>query len=103
MFEGIIAASSVEMLSRCGYVTKPHPRCFQAAMDMAGVKDPHTCIFFDDSPKNVAAAKLVGWTAVLVGLTGRKGEHVQCPEADSRIAHIRDMPMAVPEWFGPRK
>merc|ERR1712224_589249 len=39
LFEGVICASSVDMFSRVGYVTKHDPKCFQAAMDMAGVVD----------------------------------------------------------------
>ena len=66
LFEGVIAASSVDMFSRCGYVTKPNPKCYQAAMDIAGVVDPKTCIFMDDSVKNIKTAKQVGWHAVLV-------------------------------------
>jgi len=81
LFEGVIAASSVDMFSRCGYVTKPNPKCFQAAMDIAGAVDPKACIFMDDSVRNIKTAKEIGWHGVLVGLTGRKGEHLECPEA----------------------
>jgi len=96
LFEGVIAASSVDMFSRCGYVTKPNPKCYQAAMDIAGVVDPKKCIFMDDSVKNIKTAKQVGWHGVLVGLTGRKGEKLECPEADTAIAKINDLLDAVP-------
>lgn len=97
LFEGIIAASSVEMFSRCGYVTKPDPKCFRAAMDIAGVVDPKTCIFMDDSVRNIKTAKQLGWHAVLVGTTGRNGESLDCPEADAAIAEIGDLLKAIPE------
>ena len=65
--------------------------------------DPCSCIFFDDNPKNIAAAKQLGgpdflyfWLAAKVNLF-----FVQYPEADDRIAQIHDMPTAVPEWFLP--
>eukprot|EP00746_Dinoflagellata_sp_MGD_P015340 gnl/MRDRNA2_/MRDRNA2_134028_c0_seq1.p1 gnl/MRDRNA2_/MRDRNA2_134028_c0~~gnl/MRDRNA2_/MRDRNA2_134028_c0_seq1.p1 ORF type:complete len:244 (-),score=39.79 gnl/MRDRNA2_/MRDRNA2_134028_c0_seq1:338-1069(-) len=99
LFEGIIAASSVDMFSRVGYVTKHDPKCFQAAMDMAGVSDPKDCIFMDDSTKNIQTAKRIGWHAVLVGTVARDGGKVVCPEADVTIAKICDLPEAVPELF----
>ena len=67
------------------------------------ITDPCSCIFFDDNPKNIAAAKQLGgpdflyfWLAAKVNLF-----FVQYPEADDRIAQIHDMPTAVPEWFLP--
>lgn len=101
LFEGVIAASSVDMFSRCGYVTKPNPKCFQAAMDIAGVSDPKACIFMDDSVRNIKTAKELGWHGVLVGLTGRNGENLECPEADAAIARVTDLLEAVPELCAP--
>lgn len=97
LFEGVIAASSVDMFNRCGYVTKPNPKCFQAAMDIAGVSDPKACIFMDDSVRNITTAKKIGWHGVLVGLTGRDGKNLECPEADAIIGKITDLLEAVPE------
>merc|ERR1712182_188191 len=92
-----IAASPADMFGRCGYVTKPNPKCFQAAMDVAGVVDPKACIFMDDSVRNIKTANKVGWHGVLVGLTGRDGENIDCPEADASIAKITDLLEVVPE------
>jgi putative hydrolase of the HAD superfamily/pyrimidine and pyridine-specific 5'-nucleotidase len=97
LFEGVIAASSVDMFGRCGYVTKPHPKCFQAAMDIAGVADPKACIFMDDSVRNIKTAKKLGWHAILVGCTGRNGENLECAEADAIIEKITDVLESVPE------
>eukprot|EP00746_Dinoflagellata_sp_MGD_P003373 gnl/MRDRNA2_/MRDRNA2_106564_c0_seq1.p1 gnl/MRDRNA2_/MRDRNA2_106564_c0~~gnl/MRDRNA2_/MRDRNA2_106564_c0_seq1.p1 ORF type:complete len:333 (+),score=72.91 gnl/MRDRNA2_/MRDRNA2_106564_c0_seq1:86-1084(+) len=96
LFEGVIAASSVDMFSRCGYVTKPNPKCFQAAMDIVGVTDPEACIFMDDSVRNIQTAKKLGWHSVLVGKIGRNGENLDCAEADATIAKITDLLDAVP-------
>lgn len=97
LFEGIIAASSVDMFSRAGYVSKHDPQCFQVAMDMAGVKDPKDCILLDDNVKNIQTAKKVGWHAVLVGETHRDGGKNNCPDADIVIGKIGDLLKAVPE------
>jgi len=96
LFEGVIAASSVDMFSRCGYVTKPDPKCFQAAMDIVGIADPKACIFMDDSVRNIKTAKSLGWNSILVGRIGRNGENLECPEADATIANINDLLEAVP-------
>jgi len=45
----------------CGLVTKHSREAFDAAMKIAGVDDPESCIFLDDSIKNIQAASDVGW------------------------------------------
>lgn len=102
LFEGVVAASSIEMFNRAGYVTKYDPKCFEAAMDMAGVVDPKECIFMDDNVKNIRTAKMFGWHAVLVGRALQDGRKVDCPEADVAIDKIGDLLQAVPELCGRR-
>ena len=44
-------------------VAKPDPRVFELLLDRFGLS-PHTTLFIDDSPKNVAAARAVGMQAI---------------------------------------
>jgi pyrimidine 5'-nucleotidase len=46
---------------------KPMPESFQIAMQRAGEQDPARCVFIDDSPQNLAAARAQGFTTVQVG------------------------------------
>ena len=60
---------------------------------IAGVTDPGSCLFMDDSVKNIRTANREGWRTVLVGLVGRDdGQPIVCEEADAAIASIHDLP-----------
>lgn len=73
----------------CDLQTKHVASSFHVAMKKAGATDPSTCLFFDDSKKNVCAAKALGWTTVLVGLYDRDtGDRIYCDEADFHIPHL---------------
>ena len=58
-------------LQVCKLETKHSPSSFEAAMAFAGVVEPTACVLLDDSVKNIRAAKAMGWSTVLVGLTDR--------------------------------
>lgn len=76
----------------CQLETKYAASSFEAAMRIAGAADPTTCLFADDSIKNVVAAKKMGWLTVLVGLQDRDtGARIECPEADAHLASLRDI------------
>jgi FMN phosphatase YigB (HAD superfamily) len=45
-------------------IMKPDPRIYAAATRLAGVR-PGEILFIDDRPENVAAARMVGWDAVV--------------------------------------
>ena len=84
----------------CKLETKHSRSSFEAAMKIAGVTEPSSCVFCDDSVKNIRAAKAVGWRTVLVGLYDRdSGRAIVCPEADVHIAALRDLRSALPELF----
>jgi FMN phosphatase YigB (HAD superfamily) len=52
--------------------SKPDPRIFQAAL---GSRDPRTCLYIGDNPKNdVAPAKALGMTTVLIHPPGNREE-----------------------------
>jgi pyrimidine and pyridine-specific 5'-nucleotidase len=71
-------------------------------MRIAGVADPAACAFADDSVKNIVAAKRVGWTTILVGLTDRDtGAPVSCADADYEIASLRELARVMPDLFAP--
>jgi len=102
LFRGVIAASSRDMIERVGFVTKHDPRCFVAAMEMAGVsvEKASACILLDDSVKNVKTARGMGWRTVLVGFHGRdSATRIECAEADVVVGTIHDIPRAFPELF----
>jgi putative hydrolase of the HAD superfamily len=46
---------------------KPMPEAYSAALRLAGVANPCDCLVFDDSTPNLAAARLLGCSTVLVG------------------------------------
>mmetsp|Transcript_90019 Transcript_90019/g.226464 ORF Transcript_90019/g.226464 Transcript_90019/m.226464 type:complete len:245 (-) Transcript_90019:95-829(-) len=102
-FDGIISASSRDMIDRVGdYVTKHDRRCFEVAMEVAGVPADRAkdCIFLDDSTRNLKTAKEMGWRTVLVGLYGRdNGERIECAEADIAVDSIHEVREAMPELF----
>jgi len=84
----------------CSLETKHSRSSFEAAMKIADVSDPTTCVFCDDSVKNIKAAKAVGWRTVLVGLYERdSGKRIICAEADAHIASLHGLRSAVPELF----
>jgi putative hydrolase of the HAD superfamily len=59
-FAGVFAIEDMDL------TPKPAPatfRRFLAAFDV----DPHTAVFFEDTPRNLAPAKALGMTTVLVG------------------------------------
>ena len=71
-------------------------------MKIAGVpkNEPESCIFLDDSRKNIEAAREIGWRSVLVGTVGRDcGTPISSDHAELEIDRIHDMPTALPELF----
>jgi pyrimidine 5'-nucleotidase len=105
----------------CGLETKHSPKAFEVAMKVAaGIDidnnnidnidnnienntplDPESCLFLDDSVKNIVAAQTVGWRCVLVGRVGRDcgTTHIQCDHAEHDIDIIHDFPNVFPELF----
>ena len=60
LFEGVFALEDANL------IPKPDPRTFAKMLDMFGI-DPTTACFFEDTPQNLAPAKAIGMTTVLVG------------------------------------
>ncbi len=60
LFEFVVDSSHVG-------VRKPDPRIFALALEELGRPDPSRCVFLDDHPANVAAARALGMLAIHVG------------------------------------
>ncbi|KAK9157276.1 hypothetical protein Scep_003850 [Stephania cephalantha] len=73
---------------------KPSLKAIEAAIQIANA-DPMKTIFFDDSARNIASAKIAGLRTVVVGST------VLVPGADLALGSIHNMKEALPEiWEG---
>jgi len=77
----------------CDLETKHSHSSFERAMRVAGADDPTTCLFADDSKKNVVAAKQHQWRTILVGKIDRdtRGAVETPPEADAHVGSLRDI------------
>jgi pyrimidine 5'-nucleotidase len=60
-FHGIVDVRAIR------FACKPHPEAYRQAMHIAGERDPKRCVMFDDSLRNLAPARTIGFTTVLVG------------------------------------
>ncbi|MEN8241374.1 MAG: pyrimidine 5'-nucleotidase [Chloroflexota bacterium] len=79
LFEGILDITIM------GYENKPNPLVFQKALEFSGGLNAADSLFVDDIPKNVAAAKQLGWQTILVS------EQPNQDAADHRIEHIHQL------------
>lgn len=60
LFDGVFALEDADL------IPKPDPRTFDRMLDKFGI-DPATACFFEDTPQNLAPAKVIGMTTVLIG------------------------------------
>lgn len=88
LFVGVIDVTAI------GYACKPTPAAYQAALALAGEPDPRCCVLLDDSPRNLAPARALGFTTVLVGAGGRPD-----PAASLSIPSLLSLPQAMPELW----
>lgn len=65
------------------YISKPDPRAFAYCLALLDAP-AHRCLFIEDSPTNLAPARELGMTTVLVGRPGQG-------EADYHIDRIEDI------------
>lgn len=84
----------------CNLATKHSTEAFEAALQIAGVQDPDTCIFLDDSKKNLAIASSMGIRSFLVGRIGRDcGTPIDSEHAEKVLERIHHLPNSIPEIF----
>jgi pyrimidine 5'-nucleotidase len=86
-FNGIIDVRALD------YRCKPEPEAYRIALRLAGEWDVSKCIFFDDSPRNLATARLLGFTTILIG------NHNTDPSAHYSISSLKDLPGLLPELW----
>ncbi len=70
---------------------KPMPEAYQAALRLSGETHPEQCVFIDDSPRNLAAARALGFFTVQVGLPKPGYQHPPST-SDRQIARLADLP-----------
>jgi len=86
-FKGVIDIRAL------GYTCKPVKDAYLRALALAGVSHPSRCLMFDDSPRNLAPARKLGFFTVLVG------HHEPDPSANTTISSLLDLPEAMPELW----
>jgi pyrimidine 5'-nucleotidase len=64
---------------------KPQPEAFRIALQSAGEQDPTHCVLVDDAPRNLAAARQLGFFTVCLGSNGLSSEY------DIGILHLSDL------------
>jgi putative hydrolase of the HAD superfamily len=60
LFDGVFAIEDMDL------TPKPAPSTFRHFVARFGI-DPHRAVFFEDTPRNLAPAKAMGMTTVLIG------------------------------------
>jgi len=86
-FEGIIDIRAID------FACKPDVTAYQRAMKIAGDDDPSTCAIFDDSVRNLAPARKLGFYTILVGKNGSD------PKVDRSISSLHDLKNSLPELW----
>jgi putative hydrolase of the HAD superfamily len=86
-FSGIIDIRALE------FHCKPEPEAYRLAMKIAGVSDPEQCLYLDDSPLNLAPAKEMGMTTVLIS------DVDSSPAAHLVIPRIHELIKILPELW----
>lgn len=69
---------------------KPMTESFQIALQRAGETDPRHCVFIDDSPHNLAVARVLGFYTIQVGNPKPGYLHPES-QAHARIARLSDL------------
>ena len=86
-FDGMVDVYAME--PHC----KPKQEAYDFALKLAGGADPRTCALLDDSTRNLAPAKEMGFFTILVG---QNGTH---PTADRTLPDIHKLPKVAPEFW----
>lgn len=88
-FDGIIDVRAID------FICKPDPRAYRLALKLSAESHPGRSLLVDDSLRNLAPARLMGFTTVLVGSTQAD------PAANFSIPLLKQLPQTLPElWNG---
>jgi len=69
---------------------KPMPEAFAIALKKLGVSSPAECVFIDDSLRNLAGARALGFYTI------RVGSDQPAPECHASILRLDDLPCVLP-------
>ncbi len=86
-FSGIIDICALE------FHCKPEPEAYIRAMNIANVLKPEQCLYLDDSALNLAPAKDMGMTTILIGNVDSS------PAAHIVIPRIHELKKVMPELW----
>lgn len=86
-FDGIIDIRAVD------FACKPDKIAYQRALKLAGDDNPAECVIFDDSVRNLAPAREMGFYTILVGKNGSQ------PLVDRVITNIHKLEGEMPELW----
>lgn len=73
------------------YESKPLPESFHRVLKHLD-RPPEACVFVDDTPRNLAAAKALGIHTILIGAEARPDV------ADATVARATELPRVLEEW-----
>ena len=88
-FAGIIDVRAIR------FACKPEMDAYQRALHIAGGPQPQECVMLDDSSANLAPARQMGFTTVLV-----RQDRESDPAADITIPNLLDLRRALPALWG---
>jgi putative hydrolase of the HAD superfamily len=88
-FNGVIDVRAMD------FYCKPETKAYRIALQIAGGSNPDQCVMLDDSPANLAPARAMGFTTILVG------KNCPHPSAHHAIPRLHDLPAALPELWNP--
>jgi putative hydrolase of the HAD superfamily len=84
-FDGIIDIRALE------FACKPEREAYERALALAGGPAPEACVLLDDSVKNLAAARQIGFSTAWVGQNG--ATH---PAAQYSLTALLELPQKMP-------
>jgi putative hydrolase of the HAD superfamily len=89
-FERIIDIRAID------FACKPEPLAYLRALALAGDPAPQECVLLDDSPANLAPARQLGFTTVMINLEGGRD-----PAAIYCLSSLLELPQVLPVlWNG---
>ena len=81
---------------------KPMTESFQIALRRAGETDPWHCVFIDDSPHNLSAARSLGFFTIQVG-SPKPGYQHPASQAHAHISKLSELPQVLDPEHSPTK
>jgi putative hydrolase of the HAD superfamily len=89
-FQGVIDLHALD------FFCKPEKETYLRALEIAGEDNPSCCVLLDDSVRNLAPARTLGFTTVLVHNHNSSSAHFQDPAVDYAIAHPCELLQVLP-------